>query len=149
MTQHTEEIKKNREAEEEEKKKEHARRLGFTKLDTVENMKLDNIINEARERNVFNMCLEEESKLITMMGERFVEKIKYIDRVAQRDVEHEGKGVVNTKDPKINYFLQCKKDLDLTLPILEKVIKKTLMLQEYTLSKGHCRGLAKACQFFD
>ena len=35
------------------------------------------------------------------------------------------------------------------LPILEKVIKKTLMLQEYSLSKGHCRGLAKACQFFD
>ena len=42
------------------------------------------------------MCLEEESKLITTMGNRFVEKIKYIDRVAQRDVEHEGKGVVNT-----------------------------------------------------
>lgn len=35
------------------------------------------------------------------------------------------------------------------LPILDKVVKKTLVLQEYTLSKGHCRGLAKACQFFD
>lgn len=23
------------------------------------------------------------------------------------------------------------------------------MLQEYTLSEGHCRGLARACQFFD
>ena len=68
------------------------------------------------------------------MGNKFVEKVKYIDRVAQRDVEHEGKGVVNSQDPKINYFLQCKKDLDLALPILEKVIKKTLMLQEYSLS---------------
>ena len=57
--------------------------------------------------------------------------------------------MVNKKDPKINYFLQCKEDLDLALPILDKVVKKTLVLQEYTLSEGHCRGLARACQFFD
>lgn len=98
---------------------------------------------------MFNQCLEEESKLITAMGNSFVEKVRYIGRVAQRDVEHEGKGVVNTRDPKINYFLQCKADLDLALPILEKVQKKTLVLQEYCLSRGHCRGLARACQFFD
>ena len=35
------------------------------------------------------------------------------------------------------------------LPILEKVCRKTLMLQEYTLSPGHCRGLAQACKYFD
>ena len=83
------------------------------------------------------------------MGNNFVEKVKFIDRVSQRDIEHEGKGVVNKQDPKVNYFLQCKQDLDLALPILDKVIKKTLMLQEYCLSQGHCRGLARACQFFD
>ena len=37
----------------------------------------------------------------------------------------------------------------MALPILEKVFKKTLVLQEYTLNQGHCRGLARACQFFD
>jgi len=37
----------------------------------------------------------------------------------------------------------------LALPILDKIFKKTLVLQEYTLSKGHCRGLARACHYFD
>lgn len=37
----------------------------------------------------------------------------------------------------------------MALPILTKVTRKTLLLQEYTLSKGHTRGLARACQFFD
>ena len=69
--------------------------------------------------------------------------------MSKRDVEHIGKGIVDTKNPKLHYFLQCQDDLDLALPILDKIFKKTLVLQEYTLSKGHCRGLARACQFFD
>ena len=39
------------------------------------------------------------------MGAKFTEKIKYISRLSQRDIEHEGKGVLNKKDPKIHYFL--------------------------------------------
>jgi hypothetical protein len=35
------------------------------------------------------------------------------------------------------------------LPILEKVWRKTLCLQDYTLSKGHTEGIAIACQYFD
>ena len=35
------------------------------------------------------------------------------------------------------------------LPILEKVWKKTLCLQDYTLTKGHSEGIAIACQYFD
>ena len=62
------------------------------------------------------------------MGDKFTEKVKYIDRLSQRDVEHVGKGVLNKKDPKIHYFLQCKEDVDLALPILDKVVKKTLVL---------------------
>ena len=62
------------------------------------------------------------------MGKKFVDKVNYIKRAGQRDVEHEGKGVINKKDPNIHYFLQCKEDLDLALPILEKVFKKTLVL---------------------
>ena len=39
--------------------------------------------------------------------------------------------------------------MDLALPILEKVINKTLVLQNYTLSEGHCEGLAMACELLD
>ena len=70
-------------------------------------------------------------------------------RYAQAEIEHEGKGKINHRDPKIHYFKQCQEDLDLALPILEKIYRKTLMLCEYTLSPGHCRGLAKACRYFD
>ena len=35
------------------------------------------------------------------------------------------------------------------MPILEKVWRKTLCLQDYTLSKGHTEGIAIACQYFD
>ena len=45
--------------------------------------------------------------------------------------------------------MQCRDDIDLALPVLEKVYAKTLVLQEYTLSKGHCRGIARACQYLD
>ena len=83
------------------------------------------------------------------MGTDFVEKVHYIERYSKRDIEHVGKGVINSEDPNIHYFQQCNKDLNVVLPILDKVCRKTLLLQEYTLSEGHCRGLARACQFFD
>jgi len=35
------------------------------------------------------------------------------------------------------------------LPILEKVINKTLVLRNYTLSQGHCLGLASAISLID
>lgn len=34
------------------------------------------------------------------------------------------------------------------LPILDKIVNQTLCLQNYTLSPGHCKGLAKACGLF-
>ena len=52
-------------------------------------------------------------------------------------------------DPKILYFLKCKEKLEVALPILDKVWRKTLCLQGYTLSKGHCEGIAVACHYFD
>ena len=55
----------------------------------------------------------------------------------------------DSNDPKIQYYLTCKKKLEIALPILEKVWRKTLCLQDYTLSKGHCEGIAVACQYFD
>ena len=39
--------------------------------------------------------------------------------------------------------------MDLVLPILDKIYKKTICLQDYTMSEGHCKGLAHACEFID
>ena len=35
------------------------------------------------------------------------------------------------------------------LPILDKIYRKTLCLNDYLLSDGNCRGLAAACELFD
>lgn len=35
------------------------------------------------------------------------------------------------------------------MPVLDKIIGKTLVLQNYTLSQGHCRGLTKSLQYLD
>lgn len=142
-------ITREKETKEEQHREHFMDELGFTgtvmtkeKSERLE-ARVKQELNEVEEKNlVFNQCLEEENKLITNMGKSFVDKIKYIRTVASRDIPR-------GSDPRIHYFLQCRRDLDVVLPILEKVFKKTLVLQEYTLSQGHCRGLAAACQFFD
>ena len=73
----------------------------------------------------------------------------YNKRLKQRDVEHAGKGVVELDNPRINYFKKCFEVKNLHLPILEKIYRKTLCLNEYTLSEGHCKGLAEACKYFN
>jgi hypothetical protein len=52
-------------------------------------------------------------------------------------------------DPRVQYFANCKKELEVALPILDKVYRKTLCLQDYQLSQGHCKGIAIACKYFD
>lgn len=39
--------------------------------------------------------------------------------------------------------------MDVALPILDKIWKKTLCLQNYFLSDGNIGGLAKACEVLD
>ena len=53
------------------------------------------------------------------------------------------------KDPRIKYMKKCSENLDRVLPILDKVYMKTLCLQNYLLSEGHCRGLAVSCEHLD
>lgn len=36
-----------------------------------------------------------------------------------------------SQDPKVQYFYNCKKSLEVALPILDKVYRKTLCLQDY------------------
>ena len=57
------------------------------------------------------------------------------------------------KDPRFNYFYQCFIDQYTgmacnVLPLLRYITKKTLCLIQYTLSIGHARALAKACELF-
>ena len=35
-----------------------------------------------KEKNIFNQCVEEEAKLISNLGQSFVNKVKYIKRVS-------------------------------------------------------------------
>lgn len=38
-------------------------------------------------------------------------------------------------DPRVKYFLECKNNFELALPIMDKIIRKTLVLENYSLSK--------------
>lgn len=35
------------------------------------------------------------------------------------------------------------------MPVLDKIVNKKLALYNYTLSEGHCKGIASACRFLD
>lgn len=66
--------------------------------------------------------------------------IKLFKQKSQLDTKVQEVG----SNPHIQYYLDCKKDLNLALPILDKVINNTLCLQNYTLLDGHCKSLARA-----
>ena len=53
------------------------------------------------------------------------------------------------KDPKFQWFKVCSENNETILPVLHYVYKKTLCLKSYTLSIGHAKALAKACEFFE
>ena len=41
-------------------------------------------------------------------------------------------------DPRIKYMKRCLETLNMTLPILDKIYRKTICLQDYHLSDGNC-----------
>lgn len=43
----------------------------------------------------------------------------------------------------------CLDAVGLNLPIFDKIYRKTLILQDYHLSEGNCRGLSDACEHLD
>lgn len=55
----------------------------------------------------------------------------------------------NPNDPKFQYLRTCQADDNLCLPVLDKIVNKTLALYSYTLSEGHCKALQSACRFLD
>lgn len=44
---------------------------------------------------------------------------------------------------------RCLESVELNLPILDKIYRKTIVLQDYHLSEGNCQGLADACEHLD
>lgn len=66
-----------------------------------------------------------------------MQKIKYLD-VFRQSIPENAKGIIGSVDPRIKYFKGCKEVKNSALPILDKIFRKTLCLQEYTLDKGHC-----------
>ena len=44
---------------------------------------------------------------------------------------------------------RCLASIEINLPILDKIYRKTLCLHDYHLSEGNCQGLAEACANID
>lgn len=84
---------------------------GMTKSEI--NQAIDSVVNvdtEVKEKDatLFNRVLDEETVFIGGLGKKFTDMIEYVKRYAQREIEHERKGILNNEDPKIHYFNQCK-----------------------------------------
>ena len=95
----------------------------------------------------FSQIVNLDNSNLVNIKNQILEKLKYI----QIFKENTGSSIdeVFTKDPKFQYLRSCIADVDLALPILEKVVGTTLCLQSYTLNQSHCNALAKACVLFD
>ena len=60
------------------------------------------------------------------------------------------KFVDKKEDPHIEFFKHCSvQQKDLALPIMDKIWKKTLCLQNYYISEGNIAGLVAACEVLD
>ena len=99
--------------------------------------------------SMFNKTIEEETKAISNIARTFIRKNEYADKFKRRELSTDRKGQDYDLDPRIKYFKKCLQEQNLVLPILDKIYKKTLCLQDYLLSDGICKGLAEACKLFD
>jgi len=51
--------------------------------------------------------------------------------------------------PHLQYFFECKQSQNIVLPILEKIVGKTICLEGYTVPEGVCKALAMAAPNLD
>ena len=72
-------------------------------------------------------------------------RVRYTYSKAFKDNQGASLSESQKEDPYFQFLRACQLDGDLTLPLLSKVRRKTLVLQNYTLSIGHCNALAAAC----
>ena len=102
--------------------------------------------------SIFTHDEENDKKTLACVATNVKNVSKYQKRMKQRDIEEDYKGLKRAEpegDPRIKYMKSCLDNLNLTLPILDKIYRKTLCLQDYHLSDGNCEGLANACEFLD
>lgn len=110
------------------KKKREARENGYEEEDAPE----VNNINETK-HTVFDKSLEEESKTINNIAQELLRKVKYQKIYKSNDfdratVPYNNRGVLPQDDPRIKFFVECRSELDVCLPILDKILRKTIYL---------------------
>jgi hypothetical protein len=90
----------------------------------------------------------QDKDMVSSIGNGFVKKMRYINIYKTKPQLDECGEISDSegKDPRIQYYLQCQRDRNSALPILDKIVNKTICLQNYTLSIGNCKGLALACE---
>ena len=122
------------------------------KLEDGEEVKLD-CFEKAKERlSIYQRQEEIDKKTLRNVAESFTNNIEYQRRMKQRIITDDYSQQYQEEpkqDPRILYMKRCLESLQLNLPILDKVYRKTLCLQDYHLSDGNCQGLADACQYLD
>ena len=65
------------------------------------------------------------------INEEIKEKLKYIGMFKKSGASI---NEIKKDDAKFQYFVRCQQDLDLALPLLDKILGKTLCLKNYRLS---------------
>ncbi len=96
---------------------------------------------------LFESMLKGDELEMQKVSSILMDTVKYIEMFKQSQgcKMHE----MNPTDPKFQYLRTCQADLNLCLPLLEKIYGKTLGLYGYTLSEGHCKAFESACRFLD
>jgi Ran GTPase-activating protein (RanGAP) involved in mRNA processing and transport len=95
----------------------------------------------------FDMIVDRDRDMLEIVSKQFEESIRFFDTCK---IGYEPATLERYRDdPGFAYFWQCERDHELVLPVLKYIDNKTLCLMSYTLSIGHCKALAKACQFLD
>lgn len=95
--------------------------------------------------SLFQRASTDETSKIQGKADEIVQRIEYYELFKHRDMDENN----NSRDPQLKYFKKCLEQNSLLLPIFEKIYSKTLCLQNYILSDGHCQGIAEACQYID
>ena len=98
-------------------------------------------------QDMFYMQLKLEEDCLKSIQEKLEIKLQFNHLCKQ--AFNPGSVVKHAQDPAFHYFVQCFEDQDNVLPLLRFVTNRKLYLESYTLSIGHAKALAKACQFFE
>ena len=122
-----------------------------TELANLECISLQSIKgdDESIQKAYFDQNQIDERTKIEKIGQNLADNGDRIDLVKKPRHEVLHYSSRDTQYPHLKYFYSCKKSESLVLPILEKVIAKTILLQNYAISEGVCHALAQAAPSLD